>query len=69
MKSFFTLLFSLSFVLVFAQNNPSDYFVTTWKTDNRGHSNDTSITISTHSGETYNYDVDWNGDGIFDQFG
>ncbi|WP_171017271.1 gliding motility-associated C-terminal domain-containing protein [Maribacter sp. ACAM166] len=43
-------------------------FVTTWKTDNLGASDDTSITIPT-TGAGYNYDVDWDGDGIFDEFG
>ena len=47
----------------------SDHFVTTWKTDNPGTSNSTSITIPTHPNETYNYDVDWNNDGVFDQLG
>jgi surface protein len=45
-----------------------DFFITTWKTDNTGSSNSTSITIPTVGGG-YNYDVDWNDDGIFDQFG
>jgi gliding motility-associated-like protein len=49
--------------------NPAEYFVTTWKTDNSGISGNTSITIPTTSGYTYNYDVDWNGDGVFDEFG
>ncbi|PCJ95295.1 MAG: hypothetical protein COA50_08770 [Flavobacteriaceae bacterium] len=44
-------------------------FVTTWKTDNPGDSNSTSITLPTKSGYTYNYDVDWEGDGTFDEFG
>ena len=44
-------------------------FITTWKTDNPGTSNNTSITIPTYTGETYNYDVDWNNDGTFDQLG
>ena len=43
-------------------------FITTWKTDYAGSSNSTSITIPT-TGTGYNYDVDWNNDGIFDQFG
>ena len=43
-------------------------FVTTWKTDNTGSSNSTSITIPTFPGETYNYDVDWDNDGTFDEF-
>ncbi len=45
-----------------------DAFVTTWKTDNTGNSNSTSIIIGT-IGTGYNYDVDWEGDGIFDEFG
>ncbi len=43
-------------------------FITTWKTDNTGTSNSTSITIPT-TGTGYNYDVDWNNDGMFDEFG
>ncbi len=34
-------------------------FITTWKTDNLGSSNDNQITIPTFSGETYNYTVNW----------
>lgn len=45
------------------------YFVTTWKTDNPGTSNSTEITIPTRSGLTYNYDVDWDNDGTFDDIG
>ncbi len=47
----------------------TDHFVTAWKTNNLGPSGNTSITIPTYPGETYNYDVDWNNDGVFDQFG
>ncbi|MFN8354778.1 MAG: BspA family leucine-rich repeat surface protein [Spirosomataceae bacterium] len=43
-------------------------FITKWKTDNAGTSNSTSITIPT-SGTGYNYDVDWENDGIYDEFG
>lgn len=43
-------------------------FVTTWKTNNPGTSGSTSITIPTF-GTGYNYDVDWNNDGVFDQLG
>jgi surface protein len=46
-----------------------DEFVTTWKTDHPGTSNSTSITIPTQSGLSYNYDVDWNNDGYFEQKG
>ena len=44
-------------------------FVTTWRTDSSGTSNSTSITIPTFTGETYNYDVDWDNDGTFDEIG
>ncbi|KAA0992447.1 BspA family leucine-rich repeat surface protein [Dyadobacter aurulentus] len=43
-------------------------FITTWKTDNTGTSNSTSITIPT-TGAGYNYEVDWNNDGVYDQSG
>lgn len=59
--AFILFIFSLS---ASAQNE----FITTWKTDNPGTSNPTSITIPT-AGPGYNYDVDWNNDGIFDEFG
>ena len=39
-------------------------FITTWKTDNTGTSNDNQITIPT-TGSGYNYNVDW-GDGSSD---
>ncbi|HEY1085977.1 MAG TPA: BspA family leucine-rich repeat surface protein [Candidatus Saccharimonadales bacterium] len=51
---------------VYADAINSTDFVTTWKTDNQGTSNSSSITIPT-TGGGYNYDVDWNNDGIFDQ--
>lgn len=46
-------------------------FITTWKTDNTasGSSNGTSIIIPTFSGDVYNYDVDWNNDGTYEQTG
>ena len=44
------------------------HFVTTWKTDNPGTSNSTSITIPT-TGTGYSYDVDWDNDGRMDEFG
>ncbi|NJB69948.1 surface protein [Saonia flava] len=40
----------------------SSFFITTWKTDNPGASEDNQITIPTYPGESYNYAVDW-GDG------
>ncbi|WP_242117162.1 BspA family leucine-rich repeat surface protein [Aestuariivivens sediminicola] len=54
------LLFTLCLSL-FSQSET--YFITTWKTDNSGSSNPTSISIHTN-GEGYNYDVDWTYDGI-----
>jgi len=43
----------------------STYFITTWKTDNPGVSEDNQITIPTFPGEIYDYTVDW-GDGTMD---
>ncbi len=34
-------------------------FITTWKTDNPGVSTSNQITIPTHTGDTYNYTVNW----------
>ncbi|MCX6727229.1 MAG: BspA family leucine-rich repeat surface protein, partial [Candidatus Saccharibacteria bacterium] len=45
----------------------SSDFVTTWKTDNPGVSNSTSITVPMIGVD--NYSVDWNNDGIFDETG
>ncbi len=63
---FLTLLLSLFF---FSPGIAQEPFITTWKTDYPGSSNSTSITIPTFSGETYNYDVDWESDGIWDDIG
>ena len=43
-------------------------FITTWNTDDAGFSNSTSIIIPTF-GSGYNYDVDWDNDGIYDELG
>ena len=43
-------------------------FISTWKTNNPGISNNKSITIPTQ-GSGYNYDIDWNNDGIYEQTG
>lgn len=45
-------------------------FITTWKTDNAGTSCTSCITIPTNSSTyTYNYDIDWENDGVFDDLG
>lgn len=43
-------------------------FITTWKTDNPGTSNSTSIYLKLGAG-SFNYDVDWDNDGVYDEFG
>jgi len=57
----------LAFLAV-ATTHAQQPFITTWKTDYIGASNSTSITIPT-TGSGYNYDVDWNNDGIYDESG
>ena len=47
-------------------NYCTNAFITTWKTDNIGSSQDNQITIPTFFGETYDYTVDW-GDGTSDE--
>ena len=61
------LIFAVSFCFT-ANSYSQNEFITTWKTDNPGTSNATSITIPT-SGNGYNYDVDWTNDGNFDDLG
>ena len=70
-----TLLMPFVFQSIFAQSSATNKgilttdFITTWKTDNPGTSNSTSITIPTYPGETYNYDIDWDNDGVYDETG
>ena len=65
LKLLFFLLTAIgSFNVAFSQNP----FITTWKTDNPGESGPTSITIPTF-GPNYNYDIDWENDGIYDELG
>ncbi|MEM6721969.1 MAG: BspA family leucine-rich repeat surface protein, partial [Bacteroidota bacterium] len=48
--------------------DPSTHFVTTWDTGSTFNPVKSVITIPT-TGGGYNYDVDWDNDGVFDQFG
>lgn len=53
----------------FAAGSPDD-FVTTWKTDNEGVTNSTSIRIvagGAGGALAYNYEIDWDNDGVFDE--
>jgi surface protein len=54
--------------LVYADILNTTDFVTTWKTSNPGSSCSSCITIPTFA-YSYNYDVDWDNDGAFDQLG
>ena len=57
------------------KNEDADYepdqFVTTWQTDNvsENSSGPSSITIATNADYEYNYEVDWDNDGVFDESG
>ncbi|MGK0316488.1 MAG: surface protein [Saprospiraceae bacterium] len=55
-------------VLPNCENNQAP-FITTWKTDNEGTSCSSCITIPTFPDETYNYEVDWDNDGVYDDVG
>ena len=59
-----TLLLSASIVL-----SQTDAFITVWNTENLGVSGNTEITIPTISSLTYDYDVDWNNDGVYEETG
>ena len=63
---FFFLLFLLAgSVDLFSQKDSTD-FVFTWRTYNPGISYDSSITIRTQVFLPFDFDVDWDNDGIFD---
>jgi surface protein len=69
-KLILSLLFAFVF-LFFISPIPAEAageFITTWKTNNAGTSGSTSITIPT-TGGGYNYDVDWDNNGTFEQTG
>ncbi len=63
-----SILFALLLCLPWAASAQSDAFITTWITNLSGSSNSRSITIPT-TGSGYNYEVDWNNDGTYDQSG
>ncbi|MBK8194338.1 MAG: BspA family leucine-rich repeat surface protein [Lewinellaceae bacterium] len=63
-----SILLALLFLLPSAASAQADAFITTWKTNNPGTSNSSSITIPT-TGSGYNYEVDWDNDGTYDQSG
>ena len=56
---------TLAFYMALSLANAQNEFITTWKTDNPGVSNDDQITIPTYPLETYNYTIEW-GDGTSD---
>ena len=64
-----SMLIILIFLFSIIDINAQDSFITTWKTDNIGISDSTSITIPIDSSYDYNYDVDWNDDGVFEEVG
>lgn len=55
-------------VLPNCENNQAP-FITTWQTDNEGTSCASCITIPTFPDENYDYEVDWDNDGIYDDVG
>lgn len=56
-------------IVINCHDTTSEYFVTSWNTALPGISNSSSITIPTNPNFIYNYDIDWNNDGVFDEFG
>ena len=62
MRYLLTSIFCLFLSFSYAQSE----FITTWKTDNPGVSEDNQIRIPTFPGETYDYTIDW-GDGTIEQ--
>jgi hypothetical protein len=66
MKFFLAHLFCSIFFVTSAAQTP---FITTWKTNNQGNSCPSCIAILTHPELSYNYDVDWDNDGVYDTIG
>jgi surface protein len=67
-----TILLSILLIIASISSFAQNEFITTWKTDTvvtAGYSDSTSICIPTNSSYTYNYDVDWENDGVFDTLG
>lgn len=54
---------------VYYSSDSLNHFVTTWRTNNFGFSGDSSIYINTDEALTYNFDIDWDNDGVFDTLG
>jgi len=64
----YTFLIILTILSISISYGQQDYFITKWKTDNKGKSCDSCIEIPTNF-NSYNYDIDWDNDGVFDDFG
>src|SRR5690606_9265984 len=64
-KTVVVLFLFLSAQFSYAQPD-STHFVSTWLTTIQGASNAQSITIFTAANTFYNYDVDWDNDGVFE---
>src|SRR6056297_3778823 len=61
-----------TFLIVFigmAVTSAQAPFITTWKTNSPWGSCNSCITIPTANDSTYNYDVDWDNDGIYEETG
>ena len=64
-KFLIVVFFILTYSIIYSQAASTD-FVLTYKTDNPGQSNNTSISFDVN-GSNIQYDVDWDNDGTFDQ--
>jgi hypothetical protein len=69
MKHLLLLLTILVLLSVVQAQKDSTQFVTTWRTTNSGMGGDSTVMIPIDTNYTYNYDIDWDNDGIFDDLG
>jgi hypothetical protein len=69
MKYLFLIVTTLSLLSTTHAQKDSTQFVTTWRTYNNGSGGDSSIFIYADTNYVYNYDIDWNDDGVFDMLG
>ena len=66
-----TTTFFLSIIVLQLYAQDTTAFVSIWQTSNisTGSTDEFTIKIPTHSGHTYDYEVDWDGDGTYDESG
>jgi surface protein len=70
MKHLILVIFGITLLFSTQAQKDSTHFVTTWRTFNNGYGGDSTVVIHADTSNfTYNFDVDWDDDGVFDSLG